>query len=146
MIELQESTREDLKLFSSWENIEGIREFICPYSIERHKEEFDKDEIIYLKIDFNSKPVGFVLLKLEDDNNSVEFRRIVVAERGKGIGQKVLKEIEKYCINKLNRNRIWLDVFEFNERGIHIYGKRGYQTINEFDIDGKRVFIYERLL
>ena len=146
MIELQESTREDLKLFSSWENIEGIREFICPYSIERHKEEFDKDEIIYLKIDFNSKPVGFVLLKLENDNNSVEFRRIVVAERGKGIGQKVLNEIEKYCINKLNRNRIWLDVFEFNERGIHIYGKCGYQKINELDIDGKRVFIYEKLL
>ena len=146
MIELQESTREDLKLFSSWENIEGIREFICPYSIERHKEEFDKDEIIYLKINFNSKPVGFVLLKLEDDKMSVEFRRIVNVERGKGIGQKVLNEIESYCLNKLRRKRIWLDVFDFNKKGIHIYEKKGYQKIEQINIDDKRAFIYEKLL
>ena len=94
MIELQESTREDLKLFSNWEYLDGIREFICPYSIERHKEEFDKDEIIYLSINYNSNLVGFVLLKLEDDKKSVEFRRIVIVERGKGIGQQVLDEIE----------------------------------------------------
>jgi ribosomal protein S18 acetylase RimI-like enzyme len=146
MIELDESTKEDLKLFSDWENLDGIREFICPYSIERHKEEFEKDEVIYFKINFYSKPVGFALLKLEDDKRSVEFRRIVIVERGKGIGQKVLNDIEKNCINKLKRNRIWLDVFEINKRGIHIYEKHGYQKIDEIDIEDKRAFVYEKLL
>ncbi|UCH66738.1 MAG: GNAT family N-acetyltransferase [Ignavibacterium sp.] len=145
MIELQESTKEDLKLFSSWEKLDGIREFICPYAFERHVEEFEKNEVTYLKISFNAKPVGFVLLKLEDDERSVEFRRIVVIERGKGIGQKVLNEIENYCLNKLKRKRIWLDVFEFNKRGIHIYKKQGYKMIDEIDIDDKRAFVYEKL-
>jgi RimJ/RimL family protein N-acetyltransferase len=146
MTELQESTIEDLILFSKWENIDGIREFICPYSIERHKEEFERGEMIYLKINFNLEPVGFVLLKLENDKKSVEFRRIVIAERGKGIGQSVLNEIENYCLNKLKRKRIWLDVFDFNKRGIHIYEKLGYNKIDELDIDRRRAFIYEKLL
>ena len=146
MIELQESIIGDLKLFSNWENLKGIREFICPYSIERHIEEFEKNEMIYLNINFNSKPVGFTLLKLEDDERSIEFRRIVIVKRGKGIGQKVLNKIERYCLNKLKRSRIWLDVFSFNKIGIHIYEKQGYQRIDEIDIEGKRAFIYERLL
>lgn len=146
MIELKESTKEDLISFSNWENLNGIREFICPYSIERHKEEFEKDEMIYLNVNFNSKLVGFVLLKLEDDKCSIEFRRIIVVERGRGTGQKVLNEIEKYCVRKLKRNRIWLDVFDFNERGIHIYEKQGYHKMGETDIADKRAFIYEKLL
>jgi ribosomal protein S18 acetylase RimI-like enzyme len=146
MTELQASTLEGLKLFSNWENLDGIREFICPYSIERHIEEFEKKEMIYLNINLNSKPIGFVLLKLEDDERSIEFRRIVIVKRGKGIGQKVLNKIESYCLNKLKRSRIWLDVFSFNKIGIHIYEKQGYQRIDEIDIDGKRAFIYERLL
>jgi RimJ/RimL family protein N-acetyltransferase len=115
MTELHESAREDLKIFADWESLDEIREFICPYSIERHKEEFEKDEIVYLNIKFNSILVGFVLLKLEDDERSIEFRRIVIVKRGKGIGQKVLNEIENYCLNKLKRKRIWLDVFDFNK-------------------------------
>jgi ribosomal protein S18 acetylase RimI-like enzyme len=146
MTELQASTLEGLKLFSNWENLDGIREFICPYSIERQIEEFEKKEMIYLNINLNSKPIGFVLLKLEDDERSIEFRRIVIVKRGKGIGQKVLNKIESYCLNKLKRSRIWLDVFSFNKIGIHIYEKQGYQRIDEIDIDGKRAFIYERLL
>ena len=145
MIELKESNKENLNLFSDWENLDGIREFIFPYSIERHIEEFEKDEMIYLNINYNSKAVGFVLLKLEDDEKSIEFRRIVVVERGKGIGQRVLNEIEKYCVSKLKRKRIWLDVFDFNERGIHIYEKQGYKKMGETDIADKRAFIYEKL-
>ena len=146
MIELQESTKEDLKLFSEWEKLDGIREFISPYSLARHELEFEENEVIYLKINFNSIPVGFVLLKLEADNKSVEFRRIVVVDRGKGIGQQVLNEIEEYCVNQLGRNRIWLDVFEINGRGIHIYEKHGYYNIGETDIDDKKAFIYEKVI
>lgn len=146
MIELQKSAKGDLKLFSEWESLAGIREFIYPYSIERHKIEFEKDEVIYLKINFNSMLVGFVLLKLEVDKKSVEFRRIVVVERGRGIGQQVLNKIEEYCIQVLKRNRIWLDVFEFNRRGIHIYEKHGYHKTSETEIDSKKVFIYEKLI
>jgi ribosomal protein S18 acetylase RimI-like enzyme len=58
----------------------------------------------------------------------------------------VLNKIEEYCINKLKRNRIWLDVFEINKRGIHIYEKQGYQKIEEIDIEDKRAFVYEKLL
>lgn len=146
MIELQEITIDDLKLFSNWEKLDGIKEFICSYSLERHQKEFEKEEVIYLKIIFNTNPVGFVLLKIEDDNQSVEFRRIVLIERGKEIGQLVLNDVESYCLNKIKRKRIWLDVFEINKKGIHIYEKHGYQRIKEINIEGKQAYVYEKLL
>lgn len=145
MVKLIESSKEDLKLFCEWEKLDGVGEFICPYTIEHHRQEFEKEEIIYLSITLNSQVVGFVLLKMEEDKKSVEFRRIVVGEKGRGIGQSALKKIEEYCFNKLQRERIWLDVFSYNERGIHIYEKQGYKQIDETSIDGNKVFIYEKL-
>lgn len=144
MIELSESTKDELALFCQWEQTDDTREFIIPYDLEQHLEEFAKKDVIYLSILLDANLVGFVILKLEDDLKSVEFRRIVVNEKGQGIGQVVLREVDRYCFDKLNKKRIWLDVFNFNVRGIHIYEKYGYQRIGEADFAGKKLFVYEK--
>ena len=146
MVQLVESRREELELFCQWEKSNDTSEYIIPYDLERHLEEFDKSEIIYLSIVFDSSVVGFVILILEDDMKSVEFRRIVVNEKGQGIGQATLREVDTYCFDKLNRKRIWLDVFSFNLRGVHIYEKHEYQRIGEASFDGKKLFVYEKWL
>ena len=144
MVELRESKREELELFCEWEQTDDTREYIISYDLERHRAEFEKDEIIYSSIIFDSRIVGFVILKLEDDLKSVEFRRIVVNEKGRGIGQAALREVGRYCFETLNKERIWLDVFSFNVRGIHIYEKHGYQRIGEADFAEKKLFVYEK--
>ena len=146
MIELIESRSEELELFCEWEQVGDTREFIIPYSLEQHRKEFEKDEIIYLSIVLDSSVAGFVILKLEDDMKSVEFRRIVVNEKGRGIGQAALKKVDTYCFDKLKKKRIWLDVFSFNVRGIHLYEKHEYQRIGEASFDGKKLFVYEKWL
>ena len=144
MVQLVESKQEELKQFCAWERAGDTKEYIIPYTLERHLKEFAKSEIIYLSILVDSKVVGFVILKLEDDPTSVEFRRIVVSEKGQGIGQAALREVDTYCFDKLNRKRIWLDVFSFNHRGIHIYEKQGYQRVGEANFEGKKLFLYEK--
>lgn len=47
--------------------------------------------------------------------------------RGKGYGKGLWPLILKYCFHYLNMNRVWFLVAEFNERGIHIYKKTGFQ-------------------
>lgn len=144
MVELIESTKEELELFCQWEQAADAREFIIPYNLERHQTEFEKNEIIYLSIVLDSSVVGFVILKLEDNLKLVEFRRIVVNEKGQGIGQAALGTVARYCFDKLNKERIWLDVFSFNARGIHVYEKHGYQRVGEANFEGKKLFVYEK--
>jgi len=144
LVELCESKKEDLELFCQWEQTEDTREYIIPYNLKRHLEEFAKKDIIYLSIRLDADVAGFVILKLEDDLKSVEFRRIVVNEKGQGVGQVTLREIDRYCYDKLKRERIWLDVFSFNVRGIHIYEKYGYQRVGEAIFAGQKLFIYEK--
>lgn len=69
---------------------------------------------------------GFVILVKDDENKSLEFRRIVVNEKGKGIGRACLQLVKKYCFEQLNYHRIWLDVFDFNYRALHLYKSEGF--------------------
>ena len=120
------------------------RDFIIPYSLERHHEEFAKDSIRYLSIDVGGELSGFVILALDDDRQSVEFRRIVIAKPGQGIGSAALKLIDAYCMESLQRNRIWLDVFETNVRARHVYEKHGFTQFGQAIHDNRTLVLYQR--
>ncbi len=65
--------------------------------------------------------VGFIILSgIENSNLSLEFKRIVIQEKGKGFGRQSLKLIKDYCFNTLKFHRLWLDVFDDNNKAIHI--------------------------
>jgi len=34
--------------------------------------------------------------------------------------------VKKYCFEKLNCHRLWLDVFDFNSRARHLYKSEGF--------------------
>ena len=120
-------------------------EFIIPNSAEEHLKDFDNNNVVYLSIYFNDKVEGFFVLAIEN-NNDVEFRRIVVNSKGKGIGQAAIKLMEEYCANKFHSKRMWLDVFAFNERGQHIYKKLGYKQFDVSVHNGKQLFLFEKKL
>jgi RimJ/RimL family protein N-acetyltransferase len=76
----------------------------------------------------------------------VEFRRVVVADKDKGIGQLAIAAMERFCRAELERKRIWLDVFESNHRGRHVYEKLGYQRFGESSHPGGKLLLYEKAL
>jgi len=146
LIRLRQSREDEISSFVDMERLEGTSEFIIPYSKELHFEEFLKSDVHYLSILSNDSLVGFIILVVESDTNSVEFRRIVVASKGQGIGQSAILEMEKYCAQVLTCSRIWLDVFESNNRGKHIYEKLCYKAFKTDNSDGKTLLFLEKKL
>ena len=145
-VQIERAQRHDLSLFGRMEQEPDTRDFIIPYSVDDHIEKFADPDIVYLRLLSNGEIVGFFILGLDPDGVSVEFRRIVVATKGKGIGQMAIPEMEDFCRRELNQKRIWLDVFTHNDRGRHIYEKLGYCQCGSGAFGGKPLLLYEKWL
>ena len=146
MIELRVSKPNELSLFAAMEIADDTAEYIFGWDVERHLAEFQKQEVIYLSILSDDELAGFFILAIESDGESVEFRRIVVSNEKRGVGQAAIAAMEQYCRSKLKRRNIWLDVLEANDRGRHIYKKLGYQFFKNGNQDGKPLLFYQKVL
>ena len=105
-------------------------EFIGQYDIDRHKAVIeDKDEMhlsIFDKSD--NLMIGHIIIAgLENSNDSIEFRRIVISKKGKGFGKDAISLIKKYCFEDLRAHRVWLDVFDDNNRAVSLYQLQGFR-------------------
>ena len=123
------------------------RQFVIQTGMATHRENFDDPNITYLSIENgDGEFCGYFILVLEPDTGSIEFRRILVDHRMRGIGQAAIVEMERYCKSVIGVDRIWLDVFEDNEIGIHIYEKLGYRRFREEPAAGRKLYFYEKSL
>ncbi|OZG72943.1 hypothetical protein BTA51_13360 [Hahella sp. CCB-MM4] len=143
---LEKALREDAFLFTTMEQAIDVRDFVIPYTREMHEKGLCNPGLVYLRILAGDSLAGFFILVPDPDTLNVEFRRIVVSIRGRGIGQMAIREMESYCTDVLSRTRIWLDVFEDNVRGRHIYEKLGYRFFSETLHENRRLCLYEKLL
>lgn len=140
---LRDTKREDLARIAEMEQGEA-RKFIISYSLEQHQAAFAKPEIVYKSIWRGGELVGFLILVLDPDGRSVEFRRVVVSKPGRGYGKSVVSSVDELCRRELDRSRIWLDVFETNERARHVYEQCGYRQFEEAKHEGRRLLLYEK--
>lgn len=124
----------------------GTSEFIIPYNKEKHYREIQNPHNRYLGIFSGDTLIGFFILGIEEGGKRIEFRRIVISEKDRGYGQTAIKELENYCRVNWQTEKIWLDVFENNERGIHIYNKLGYIKKGRTELEGKQLIIMEKNL
>jgi RimJ/RimL family protein N-acetyltransferase len=126
--------------------------YIVPYSLERHRSEYAKKEVVYLTIaeaeprSDDVRMAGYFILVREPDGDSVECRRIVVDRKNQGFGKRAMRLLDRYCREVLGRRRIWLDVYEFNARGRRVYESCGYRLVKHGEQDGKTLLFYEKLL
>jgi diamine N-acetyltransferase len=103
--------------------------WICPYSREQHLHCIDdpsqRHVSVYRMPEISL--IGFIILQqIDNPNRALEFRRIVIAEKGRGYGRACLQWIKKYCFEELQFHRLWLDVFTDNERAIRLYESEGF--------------------
>jgi ribosomal protein S18 acetylase RimI-like enzyme len=52
--------------------------------------------------------------------------------------------MEHYCTKTLKANRILLDVFKANTRGLHIYQKLGYQFFKSEELNGTTLLYMDK--
>lgn len=140
---IRDTKREELGRICEMKRGEA-RNFVIPSSLDRHRIEFTKPEVVYKSIWRGDQHIGFLILVLDSDARSVEFRRIVVTEPGCGYGKKVVRMVDGICRDELSRGRVWLDVFETNKRARHVYEQCGYCTFGRFEHEGKTLLLYEK--
>ena len=146
MVEVARAFTEDVSAIVDMERQPDAKDFVHVNSPEEHSQQMADPNIVYLRITQEDALIGFFILALDSDQTSVEFRRIVVSSKGKGLGQKAIKKMEHYCQTELRRSRVWLDVYEHNDRARHVYEKLGYQNTGETDKDETELLLYEKQL
>jgi len=70
---------------------------------------------------------GFAILeRLEDPHEGTKLKRIAVRRPGAGFGQPFLAAVVRWVFEQTASERLWLDVFTYNERARHVYRKAGF--------------------
>lgn len=126
---LRQASEDDLDWIVSLEQREDYAPYICRWSREVHARNLpDADMLYLLAVDPRGQKVAFVILAgLRSAARSVELVRIVVNRPGTGVGKPLLRCVINLAFNDLNANRLWLDVFDDNDRARHVYQSVGFK-------------------
>ncbi|MHB1393717.1 MAG: GNAT family N-acetyltransferase [Clostridia bacterium] len=118
---------EYLDLISSIEKNNSNFVFVWPK--ERHMEAINRVDEMHISIILasTSELVGYIILTgVGGEDQSLEFRRMVIADKGKGYGRTSVRFIKKYCFEVLKYHRLWLDSYTDNERAIGLYASEDF--------------------
>ena len=129
-IGLAETIISNIETICNIENDHNNKVFITSYDKDRHQQVIDSKDEEHLTVwdKATGNIIGFIILAgLENQNLSLEFRRIIIQSKGKGFGRLCLQLTKEYCFMKLKFHRLWLDVFDDNERAINLYKSEGFQ-------------------
>jgi RimJ/RimL family protein N-acetyltransferase len=125
-VKLRRTGEADLDFVIAAEADREASPWVTQWSRERHREAIvHSDEAHLIAVDDEGERIGFVLLAgLADEHRSLELRRIVVTEPGRGTGREVLRLAVDRCFREHAAHRVWLDVKPGNERA-----KRAYRAV-----------------
>ncbi|QAV33347.1 Protein N-acetyltransferase, RimJ/RimL family [Fervidobacterium changbaicum] len=126
----------DAPRFAQLINDEKTKEYlslVLPMNQYLKEEWIKKDAISHNQLNFsievNGNLVGSAgLMRIDWVARSAEYGIAIFDSNywNKGIGTEVTQMMLKYAFEYLNLNRIWLRVFENNQRAIRVYEKCGF--------------------
>jgi len=106
---------------------ERATDFVRHWPIEEHRTILADPHAAHWTIEEDGAPAGFLILRgLGSDDRSVELKRLVIAEPGRGLGRRTLRLLKKLAFERLGAHRLWLDVMAHNERARHLYASEGF--------------------
>ena len=104
------------------------RQFVGQWSEDRHRATLTGSDARYYVNENSGAIDAYVILRgLGEDSRSIELKRVVVARPGKGLGRRILSEVIRIAFRELGAHRLFLDVFEDNERARHLYESLGFK-------------------
>lgn len=129
LLGLRRTLPEDLDFVVSAEQHEENRPFVIAWSQTQHQEALANAGLAHLICETvgNARAVGYIILAgLQNANQSLEFRRLVITDKGLGFGREAVKLVKKLAFKILNAHRLWLDVKEQNHRARSLYESEGF--------------------
>lgn len=117
----------DLDYVLAAEREPEARSWVTPRPRETHLAMLTNPDFRHLVMERDGERVGYALLAgVEDSNGSVELRRIIMTERGNGLGTRALHLLIDLTFDGLGAHRLWLDVVEENDRARSVYQRLGF--------------------
>jgi RimJ/RimL family protein N-acetyltransferase len=131
--------RADAPLLLSWVNNPEVTRTILhrpPINLPAEEEYIDRvtrsehDLVLLIVLKESDRPVGATGLHQIDFRNRHASFGILLGEPsewGKGHGTEATRLIVGHAFETLNLNRLWLQVYEYNERGLRCYERVGFR-------------------
>jgi len=127
-IRLTNIIKSDIDTIIEFENIN--KPFVHQYPREKHIALLKDNDCLHLSIKRldNDKLIGhMIIFGLCNHNKVLEFRRITINEKGLGFGREAIRLLKYLCFEKLGFHRLWLDVYDDNDRAIKLYESEGFK-------------------
>ena len=124
VVQLRCTSIEDLEFVIRAEREPENSAFIRQWTEREHCTAIEDDGILHLIVEAMSDghSVGYVILcGLGNSDRSIEFKRIVVCEKGRGLGRDAVRAVEALAFETLGAHRLWLEVVARNSRAKHLY-------------------------
>jgi len=106
---------------------EAATDFVRHWSPDEHRALMADAHAGHWTVEADAVPAGFLILRgLDSPDRSLELKRIVIAEPGRGLGRLTLRLLKKVAFERLAVHRLWLDVMQHNARARHLYASEGF--------------------
>ncbi|OGO77961.1 MAG: hypothetical protein A2Y23_04425 [Clostridiales bacterium GWB2_37_7] len=124
---IRKTTEADLDFVLIAENAEENSPNVAQWSREQHITVFQNEDILHVIIEADGKSVGYAIIAgLKDANKAIELKRIVIVDKGRGLGRTAIHLVKKLAFEELKAHRLWLDVREYNTRARNLYKALGF--------------------
>jgi RimJ/RimL family protein N-acetyltransferase len=126
-LELRRTLPADIPYVLGLEREDANRPFIVPWPEERHRAALDDPDLFHAILQGKDREGFLIVLGLTSRHRSVEFRRLVVQRKGRGIGRAALRLLKRMAFREWQAHRLWLDVKTHNERARALYLSEGFR-------------------
>jgi RimJ/RimL family protein N-acetyltransferase len=129
VIHLRPTIEKDLPFVLAAERAEDNRKYVAQWTQAMHEAALTNTDLRHLIIERldDRTPVGYLILAgLDSPHQNIEFRRIVITEKGKGYGRDTLRLVKQFAFERQGANRLWLDVKDHNTRARKLYQSEGF--------------------
>ena len=121
------STLDDLAFVMAAERAPDNAPFVLQWPREKHVEAMTDPAYAHWILEHAGRPAGYVILMdLFNPHASLQFRRLVVTEKGRGIGRAAVRLVKAAAFERFGAHRLWLDVMEHNVRAQALYASEGF--------------------
>lgn len=127
--QLRPTTPEDLDFVMAAEKAANEAEWVRLWSRDRHRQALNHpDERHWIVLDATTQErVGYlIVLGVQDPDQCLLIKRIVITKAGKGYGRSTLEQVLQKAFGEFGAHRVWLDVMEHNDRARSLYRSVGF--------------------
>ena len=128
-VRLRPTMQSDIDFVLTLERDPANLPFITPWDRTQHEAAIRFPDFRHFVIEGGPgfEPAGFlILIGCRSPHQAIELKRVVVRDKGHGIGRAALRVAKRLAFDDLGAHRFWLDVRTHNTRALGLYDSEGF--------------------